>query len=82
MTSEAIKKIVKEAKADVSGKWLSSGNVENLLYNTLQECVAVIEDTPIHCAYTTHDLGTVQCTIKTTVELVRNKFGLKEYQGF
>ena len=82
MTSEPIKQIVKEAKTDISGKWLSAENVEDLLYNVLQDCVTVIEDTPLHCAYTTHDVGTVQCTIEKTVELVRNKFGLNKYQGY
>ena len=82
MTSETIKQIVNEATTDSSGKWLGTEDVENLLYNTLQECVTIIETTPLHCAYTTHDLGTVQCTIEQTVKLVRNKFGLKNIKDF
>lgn len=40
----------------------------------LAECIKVVENTPTHCAYTTHDLGTVQCTIKKSVEELKKHF--------
>jgi hypothetical protein len=42
----------------------------------IKECLATIESTPKHCAYTTHDLGTVNCTIAKTIEHVKQKFEL------
>lgn len=40
----------------------------------IKECIVAIEKTPTHCAFTTHDLGTVQCTIQKTVETVKDHF--------
>ena len=40
----------------------------------LNEVIVAIEKTPTHCAFTTHDLGTVRCTIQKTVETVKNHF--------
>jgi hypothetical protein len=40
----------------------------------LAECIRVVEKTPTHCAYTTHDLIAVQCTIQKSVEELKNHF--------
>ena len=40
----------------------------------IKECVEVIKTTPRHCAFTTHDLGMVECTIQKVVETVTNHF--------
>jgi hypothetical protein len=40
----------------------------------LEECIKVVQDTPTHCAYTTHDLGVVQCTIQKSVDALREYF--------
>ena len=40
----------------------------------IKECIEVIKTTPRHCAFTTHDLGMVECTINKVVETVRNHF--------
>lgn len=40
----------------------------------LAEVIKTIEQTPKHCAYTTHDLGTVECTIQKTIEIVKQRF--------
>lgn len=40
----------------------------------LKECIVAIEQTPKHCAFTTHDLGTVDCTIRKVVETVTKHF--------
>lgn len=40
------------------------------------------ENTLRHCAFTTHDLGTVECTIQKIVELVSKKYGItRVYRG-
>lgn len=41
----------------------------------VKECLEVIAKTPVHCAITTYDLGTVDCTINKTIELVSEHFG-------
>lgn len=40
----------------------------------VKECIEIVKNTPTHCAYTTHDLATVQCTIQKSVELLTEKF--------
>lgn len=40
----------------------------------INECIVAIEKTPRHCAYTTHDKGTVECTIQKTIETVKDHF--------
>ncbi len=40
----------------------------------IKECIVAFEKTPRHCAYTTHDKGTVECTIQKTVETVKDHF--------
>ena len=43
----------------------------------LLECIDLVETTPRHCAFTTYDLGTVECTIQKTSERLHEHFGLK-----
>lgn len=40
----------------------------------LAECVQAVKDTPRHCAFTTHDLGIVECTIAKCVETLKSHF--------
>ena len=40
----------------------------------LKECIQIVENTPTNCAFTTHDLGTVQCTISKSVEELKKHF--------
>jgi hypothetical protein len=40
----------------------------------IAECIVAIESTPKHCAFTTHDLGIVECTIAKTIETVKLHF--------
>ena len=43
----------------------------------LLECIELVETTPKHCAFTTYDLGTVECTIQKTSERLHEHFGMK-----
>lgn len=40
----------------------------------LAECIEVVKNTPLHCAYTTHDLIAVQCTIEKSIEELKKHF--------
>ena len=42
----------------------------------VKECIKAVEQTPKHCAYTTHDLGIVNCTIDKSVTALKEKFQL------
>ena len=43
---------------------------------TLKECLDLVEQTPQSCAYTTHDLNTVNCTIQESLNHITEKFNL------
>jgi hypothetical protein len=79
--TEEISKIVQASVTDTSGKWMSVENAEKMLETVLRECVTLVEDTPKTCAFTTHDLGTVNCTVDKAAAQIRNRFGLKQYYG-
>jgi hypothetical protein len=40
----------------------------------IEELAKAVEETGKQCAYTTHDLGVVECTIAKCVEVVKNHF--------
>ena len=42
----------------------------------LLECIDLVETTPKHCAYTTYDLGVVDCTIQKVSERLHAHFGI------
>lgn len=40
----------------------------------LEECIVAVKNTGIQCAYTTHDLPVVKCTIDKSVDALREHF--------
>jgi hypothetical protein len=66
-------KLIKEAGFSTT---FEIDRLEKLIEITIKECVVAIKNTPTHCAFTTHDLGTVQCTIDKTIETVYNHFNM------
>ena len=42
----------------------------------LEEVINTIKNTPKHCAHTTYDMSTVECTIKQSVSAVKDRFGV------
>jgi predicted glycosyl hydrolase (DUF1957 family) len=44
----------------------------------IKECIELVETTPRHCAFTTYDLNTVECTIQKTSERLHEYFGVKQ----
>jgi hypothetical protein len=76
--NEKINNLVQSTKTDISGKWVSTENLENLVERVVKECIDVVELTPKHCAFTTHDLGTVECTIRKASEQLHNHFEIKK----
>lgn len=41
------------------------------------ECIELVETTPRHCAFTTYDLGTVECTIQKASERLHEYYGIQ-----
>ncbi len=66
----------------ISKAGFSSTYEKDRLYNlidlTLKECLDLIESTPEHCAFTSHDLKTVHCTIQKSLDQITKKFNLPE----
>jgi len=40
----------------------------------LKECILAVQNTGKQCAYTTHDLPVVECTIQKSVDALREHF--------
>ena len=51
-----------------------AGRMHKMVDLVINEAIQAIEKTPRHCAFTTHDLGIVECTIKKTIETVKTHF--------
>jgi len=45
--NERIQELVKQAGTDVSGKWISTDNVENLVELIVKECACCIENATV-----------------------------------
>lgn len=48
---------------------------------TVKECLNVVEQTPTVCAFTTHDMGTVICTIQHSIDQINKRFNLPTHKG-
>lgn len=64
-------KLIKEAGFSTT---FERDRLEKLIELTVKECIVAIENTPKHCAFTTYDLNTVDCTIAKSIETVYNHF--------
>jgi deoxyxylulose-5-phosphate synthase len=71
------KELLTKIATDTSGKWISVDKLDQIIQIIAQESVDVVTNTPKHCAFTTYDLGTVECTIAKSIELLQEKFSLK-----
>jgi len=68
-----MKERIKELMLDCYNPY-SNFDYEKFAELIWQEAIATVKQTPIHCAYTTHQLGIVQCTIDKSVETLEKKF--------
>ena len=74
--NDNVKSLITNATTDVSGKWISIDNAEKLVTDTVRACIVLVKNTPMHCAITTHDLGSVECTIDHSVNQIKNYFNI------
>ncbi len=76
--NENVKDLLKNATYDTSGKWIRADSIDKVLEDALQTCVKLVENTPTKCAFTTYDLGVVECTIVKAVEQITEHFNIKK----
>jgi len=53
---------------------VGGANLEKFAELLIQECIRVVEATPLHCAKTTFQEDIVKCTIGQSVNALRNHF--------
>ena len=76
--NKKISNIIQLTKTDTSGKWVNITSLENLVERVVRECIDVVESTPNHCAFTTHDLSTVECTLGKASDQLYSHFEIKK----
>ena len=69
------KQLLENVKTDTSGKWVRIEDVKTLVDSVVAEAISAVESTSKKCAYTTHDLIAVNCTIGECVESLKTHFG-------
>ncbi len=69
--------LLENLKKDTSGKWVSIDDVDSLVNELVQQAITAVENTGTQCAYTTHDLPVAQCTIRRSVQTLKEHFGVK-----
>ena len=72
-----MKKILENLKKDTSGKWVNINDVESLVEQLIAGSIDAVQNTGKQCAYTTHDLGMVECTINQCTESLKTYFGVQ-----
>lgn len=80
MKTEIVENLLNTIKKDTSGKWINVGEIETVIEQIVRECINIVEKTPRHCAHTTYDLSTVECTIKKSVDSLLEHYSLSKYQ--
>ena len=72
-----MKKKIKKIALEIGGSHypeVGGELLERFADSLINECIEVVKETPIHCAYTTYDLGVVKCTIEKSVEKLQEHF--------
>jgi hypothetical protein len=80
--NEKIKEIMIAAGTDSSGKWMGIDNIEKFTNLLLNDVIATIQQAPNACAYTTFDLSIVKCTIASSVNTLKEHYGIKHENRF
>lgn len=69
--------LIQNIKTDSSGKWVSIHDVESVIDTVIAQAIDIVSKTGTQCAFTTFDLGIVQCTIQRSVNELKSHFGVK-----
>ena len=74
------KEILKEIALQAGGSHypeVGGATLEKFAELLLEKVIEVVQTSPRHCAYTTYDLGVVECTLKTVAKLIETEFGIQ-----
>jgi hypothetical protein len=72
-----MKKKIKELALEAGGSTypeVGGKILERFAELVISECVAAVRSTGKQCAYTTYDLGVVECTINKSVAAINERF--------
>jgi hypothetical protein len=80
--NENIKSLINKVETDVSGKWINISQLEKYSQDVILECLNQIEiANSKHCAYTSFDLGTVECAKEKIMSHITEHFDIKITHG-
>jgi len=72
-----MKKKIKELALEAGGSTypeVGGKILERFAELVINECIDAVRDTGKQCAYTTYDLGVVNCTINKSIEGIKERF--------
>ena len=69
--------LLQNLKKDTSGKWVRVEDAEQLLDAAIEQSIVAVKSTGTQCAYTTHDLIAVKCTIDQCGDALKKHFGIE-----
>lgn len=75
--NERVKELIEKVGTDCSGKWMSTGKVNELADLIIAECIDAVQNTPLTHAYTTFDLSIIKGTIEKCVDSIKKEFDIK-----
>jgi hypothetical protein len=77
--NENVKALIDTVGTDISGKWISAEKLETFAKDVIVECLKQIEvANSQHCAYTTFDLGIVNCAKEKITDHIKQHFEVKD----
>jgi len=80
--NENVKALIDTVGTDISGKWISAEKLEKFSQDVILECLNQIEiANSKHCAYTSFDLGTVECAKEKIMSHITEHFDIKITHG-
>jgi hypothetical protein len=81
--NENVKALIDTVGTDISGKWISAEKLETFAKDVIVECLKQIEiANSQHCAYTTFDLGIVNCAKEKITDHIKEHFNVTSIEVF
>lgn len=75
--NEKFRELMSQAISGLAENYSTEDFADKFAELLFDECVNAVENTPTHCAYTTYQLGIVECTIDKSVETLYTYFDKK-----
>jgi len=81
--NENVKTLIDTVGTDISRKWISAEKLETFAKDVIVECLKQIEvANSQHCAYTTFDLGIVNCAKEKITDHIKEHFNVTSIEVF